>query len=63
MENNNVQKVKIDAWDAILIFDDENNKYTITYSGSGGAIVSDYDLEVAKKKFIDGMTLAEATKN
>jgi hypothetical protein len=24
--------------------------------------VSDYDLEVAKKKFIDGMTLAEATK-
>lgn len=62
MENNNVKKIKIDKWDVFVIFDDEDNRYTLTYAGNVRVTISDVDLEKAKKSFIEAMNLAESVQ-
>ena len=62
MEDAKIQKIKIEKWDAFLIFDDENNQYTLSYAGEGGAICSDNELDTAIEKFKEMMHLAESVK-
>lgn len=54
--------IKIDKWDAIIFFNQENKEYTITYAGKGGAIVFGSDLDAVKSKFIEAMQLSCAVK-
>jgi hypothetical protein len=53
---------KIDKWDAIIFFDEDEKLYTITWSGKGGAIISDGNLEEAERKFIEAMNVAESVQ-
>lgn len=52
------ERRKVGKWDAIIY--DNKEGVTITYAGSGGAIISNSSLEVAEKKFIEAMNLFEA---
>ena len=53
---------KIGKWDVIIFFDEEEKIYTITWSGKGGAIISDANLEEAERKFIEAMSVAESVQ-
>jgi len=57
-----IERRKIDKWDALIIFnkEDEFDTYTISYEGVGGAVVSDKDLIKAEGKFIEAMNLSES---
>ena len=54
---NNIERRKIGKWNAVIVNSDE--LYTISFDGEGGAIVSDESLEVAERKFVDGMLAAD----
>lgn len=57
-----LKKRKIGRWDALEVFDDENDLYCICYAKEGGAIVSDHSLKKAEDKFIRGMKVADAVR-
>jgi len=55
-----VEKKKIGKYEAIILKDDIEDQYTITYDGIGGAIISNKDKDVAEKKWKDAMALSDA---
>ena len=55
-------KAKIGKWQAIVLFDEENDLYVISNDGEGGAVVSDTLLPIAEQKFIEAMNLASAVQ-
>ena len=57
-----IERRKIDKWDALILFSKEDNIYTISYDGVGGAVVSDKDLIKAEGKFIEAMNLSESVR-
>jgi hypothetical protein len=53
---------KINNWDAIISFDKETKIYTIAWSGRGGAIICDSNLEEAERKWIEAMNVSVSVK-
>lgn len=56
-------KIKLIDVDASVFFSNTLGRYTISYNGSGGAIISDDNLSKCKKMFEEAMELAIVYKS
>jgi len=54
-EEHELEKRTIGGYFATVYFDAYEHRFTITHNGEGGAIVSDYNIVDAEKKFIEAM--------
>jgi len=59
-EEQELEKRTIGGYFATVYFDAYEHRFTITYNGEGGAIVSDYNIVDAEKKFIEAMDMCKA---
>ena len=55
-----IYKENIGGFDAIIHCDDQNDMYTVSYDGDGGAVITNQDLRIAKKDFVQSMQLASS---
>lgn len=58
----NIEKEEIEV-NGLVFYSKEDDRYTITYDGSGGAIAHDKDLDNCKKEFENLMKFAVAYKS
>lgn len=61
-EEYELEKRKVGDYDAIIYYDPLNARYTIAYNGKNGAIISEYNIVDAEKKFIDAMDICMAAQ-
>jgi len=59
-EEHLLEKRTIGGYFATVYFDAYERRYTIAYNGEGGAIISDYNIVDAEKKFIEAMDICKA---
>lgn len=50
---------KIENWYALIHFNKETKLYTVSSKENGGAVITNEDLSIAKKEFVQSMKLAE----
>ena len=61
MENDiKLLEMKIGKWDALVLHDVEHSRYTVSYKGEGGAIISNENLDKSMETFIEAMGVAES---
>ena len=53
-----LERRTIGGYNAIVYFDPINHRFTITSNGIGGAIIGEYNLVDAEKKFIEAMDIS-----
>jgi hypothetical protein len=58
--NTEIEEIEIKG---LVFYSNNDNRYTITYDGSGGAIVSNEDLRECKREFEEAMKVSVAFKN
>ncbi len=59
-EEHLLDKRTIGGYFATVYFDAYEHRFTITYNGDNGAIVSDYNIVDAENKFIEAMDMCKA---
>jgi hypothetical protein len=62
MEKTKLIERKIEGWDAIIFLEEtpDERRFSISFAGKGGAIVSSHSYDRAERKFIRAMKLSEA---
>ena len=58
--NTEIEEIEIKG---LVIYSNNDNRYTITYDGSGGAIVSNENLRECKREFEEAMELSVVYKS
>jgi len=56
----NIEKKKIDKWDAIIFNDQVDGSVSIAFAGQGGAVIGASTYQEAEKRFVEAMNLAES---